>query len=106
MKNIGSKQAATLAKAQYGPKAYVARSGKKFYVGKFSFKFGHHYIDLVLGEGKSWEQALVASGITVPQPLQIGFPPIQVSDNLARFNVNGDADPNDSDAKEPLGGGE
>jgi len=96
---IGSKKALNLAKCKFGAKTYVARTGKRFVIGTLHHIVGKYMLDVVYGEGRSWETALLSAGVSVPSENVGGLPVVQVSDNVARFS---DADPLDTDAKEPI----
>ena len=69
MKTIGSKQAAIIARKEFGKMAYVGRSGASFYVGVLKLKAGSYYLKHILGVGGSWEKALVAAGVSVPDKI-------------------------------------
>jgi hypothetical protein len=71
MKTIGSKQAAILARGKFGKAAYVGRSGASFYVGVLRLKAGAYYLKHILGVGSSWERALVAAGVKIPEKLAV-----------------------------------
>jgi hypothetical protein len=61
MKNIKSKRAAFLAVKKFGPKAFVATDGKRFWVATLRLGFW-----VCLGSGKSWAEALSKAGIELP----------------------------------------
>lgn len=94
--NIGSKQAAALAKIKFGDKAFAARSGKTFYVGVWRIRFFDYLIDKIHGQGKSWAEALQSAGVEIPVA-----PTLIAEKEAPRQN---DAMPEDTDAKTPLYG--
>ena len=63
--NIGSRQAAKLARERFGERAAVQRRGKEFSVGTIVNLLGCRML-MVKGCGKSWAQALTAAGIELP----------------------------------------
>ncbi len=93
MKIIKNRLAYELAKAKFGDNAFVGRKAKEFFVGIEFCRLGLMRINWIVGTGKTWEAALLAAGIALPQEEVVGLPSISM---LA------DHDPIDTDAKEPI----
>ena len=105
---IGSKQAEKMARAKFGDRAAVQRRGKEFSVGTIVNLLGCKML-MVKGQGSSWEKALIAAGIDVPQDEVVGLPkgkwvsvPASQNEVIECDFATSDADPLDTDAKEPL----
>jgi len=72
-RNIGSRQAEKLAREKFGKRTYVLRSGKHFEIGTRVSGF-----TWIKGSGKSWELALRAAGVEIPEDVKVTEKPEHV----------------------------
>jgi len=70
-RNIGSKQAEKLAREKFGEKTYVSRYKKTFAIGVRFAKLGSYIGSKIIGCGKSWELALRAAGVEIPEDVEV-----------------------------------